>query len=145
MNYTLVKMSEEHISQLAEIEKICFHSPWTEEGLREELTNPMAHFYVAVADKVIGYMGVIEICGEANVTNVAVLPEYRGNGIGKALVKNAIDGAKSRECEFITLEVRESNLPAINLYKSFGFQQVGVRKNFYSDPTENALLMTINF
>ncbi len=145
MNYTLVKMSEEHISQLAELEKICFHSPWTEEGLREELTNSMAHFYVAVADKVIGYMGVIEICGEANVTNVAVLPEYRGNGIGKALVKNAIDGAKNRECEFITLEVRESNLPAISLYKSFGFQQVGVRKNFYSDPTENALLMTINF
>lgn len=145
MNYTLVKMSEEHISQLAELEKICFHSPWTEEGLREELTNPRAHFYVAFTDKVIGYMGVIEICGEANVTNVAVLPEYRGNGIGKALVKNAIDGAKSRECEFITLEVRESNLPAISLYKSFGFQQVGVRKNFYSDPTENALLMTINF
>ena len=145
MNYTLVKMSEEHISQLAEIEKICFHSPWTEEGLREELTNPMAHFYVAFTDRVIGFMGVIEICGEENVTNVAVLPEYRGCGIGKALVKNAIDGAKSRKCEFITLEVRESNLPAINLYKSFGFQQVGVRKNFYSDPTENALLMTINF
>lgn len=142
MDFTLKKMSAEHIPQIAELEKECFSEPWSENALAEELTNENAHFLVAVSDKVMGYIGVQEICGEAYVTNVAVFGECRKSGIGRALLKAACDGAKSRKCDFITLEVRESNLPAILLYESEGFEKAGVRKNFYSSPTENGIIYT---
>ncbi len=145
MNYTIIPMNKSHISAVANIEKVCFASPWTEEGIAEELKNPLAHFLVAVGEEVMGYIGVHEICGEGSITNVAVLPNFRCNGIGKALVSAAINGAKERNCEFITLEVRKSNFPAISLYSSLGFEQVGLRKNFYSSPTEDAVLMTKTF
>ncbi len=145
MNYTIIPMDKSHISDIANIEKTCFASPWTEEGLAEEFENPLAHFLVAVGEEVMGYIGVHEICGEGSITNVAVLPNFRCNGIGKALVSAAIKGAKERNCEFITLEVRKSNFPAISLYSSLGFEQVGLRKNFYSSPNEDAVLMTKTF
>lgn len=145
MNYTIIPMNKSHISAVANIEKVCFASPWTEEGIAEELENSLAHFLVAVGEEVMGYIGVHEICGEGSITNVAVLPNFRCNGIGKALVSAAINGAKERNCEFITLEVRKSNFPAISLYSSLGFEQVGLRKNFYSSPTEDAVLMTKTF
>ena len=145
MNYTIIPMNKSHISAVANIEKVCFASPWTEEGIAEELKNPLAHFLVAVGEEVMGYIGVHEICGEGSITNVAVLPNFRCNGIGKALVSAAINGAKERNCEFITLEVRKSNFPAISLYSSLGFEQVGLRKNFYSSPNEDAVLMTKTF
>ena len=93
----------------------------------------------------MGYIGVQEICGEAYITNIAVFVEYRNQGIGRNLLKKAVDGAKSRNCEFITLEVRESNESAISLYKSEGFEVAGVRKNFYTDPTENGIIYTKYF
>ena len=145
MNYTIIPMNKSHISAVANIEKVCFASPWTEEGIAEELKNPLAHFLVAVGEEVMGYIGVHEICGEGSITNVAVLPNFRCNGIGKALVSAAINGAKERNCEFITLEVRKSNFPAISLYSFLGFEQVGLRKNFYSSPNEDAVLMTKTF
>jgi [ribosomal protein S18]-alanine N-acetyltransferase len=145
MNYTIIPMDKSHISAVANIEKVCFASPWTEEGIAEELKNPLAHFLVAVGEEVMGYIGVHEICGEGSITNVAVLPNFRCKGIGKALVSAAIKGAKERNCEFITLEVRKSNFPAISLYSSLGFEQVGLRKNFYSSPNEDAVLMTKTF
>lgn len=145
MNYTIIPMDKSHISVVANIEKVCFASPWTEEGIAEELENPLAHFLVAVGEEVMGYIGVHEICGEGSITNVAVLPNFRCNGIGKALVSAAINGAKERNCEFITLEVRKSNFPAISLYSSLGFEQVGLRKNFYSSSNEDAVLMTKTF
>ena len=145
MNYTIIPMNKSHISAVANIEKVCFASPWTEEGIAEELKNPLAHFLVAVGEEVMGYIGVHEICGEGSITNVAVMPNFRCKGIGKALVSAAIKGAKERNCEFITLEVRKSNFPAISLYSSLGFEQVGLRKNFYSSPNEDAVLMTKTF
>lgn len=145
MEFTLKKMNAEHISQIAILEKECFSEPWSESALSEELTNENSHFLVAVSDEVMGYIGVQEICGEAYITNVAVFGEYRKLGIGRALIKAACDGAKSRNCEFITLEVRESNVPAIMLYESEGFERAGVRKNFYSSPTENGVIYTKYF
>ena len=145
MEIILKRMSEEHITQIAEIEKECFSEPWSENSLREELKNDNSHFLVAEADKVTGYIGVQEICGEAYITNVAVFKEFRKSGVGRALLKAACDGAKSRNCEFITLEVRESNLPAIALYESEGFEKAGTRKNFYSSPTENGIIYTKYF
>lgn len=145
MNYTIIPINKSHISAVANIEKVCFASPWTEEGIAEELENSLAHFLVAVGEEVMGYIGVHEICGEGSITNVAVMPNFRCKGIGKALVSAAIKGAKERNCEFITLEVRKSNFPAISLYSSLGFEQVGLRKNFYSSPNEDAVLMTKTF
>ena len=139
----IVPMSEEHIAQIAELEKASFSAPWSEDGLRSELANDTAHFIVAESGgKVLGYMGAHEICGEAYITNVAVFPEYRRLGIGEALIDAATDGAKQRDCDFISLEVRISNTPAIELYKKEGYNIVGQRKNFYSNPTEDAYIMT---
>lgn len=145
MNFTLKKMEMEHIQQIAMLEKECFSEPWSENALSEELENENSHFLVAVSDEVLGYIGVQEICGEAYITNVAVFEKYRKFGIGRALLNAACDGAKGRECEFITLEVRESNAPAIKLYESEGFEKAGIRKNFYSSPTENGVIYTKYF
>ena len=136
-------MQSAHIASVAELERVSFSVPWSENGLREELRNENAHFLVALSgDKLLGYMGVHEICGEAYITNVAVFPEYRRLGIGETLIDAATHGAESRGCEFITLEVRVSNTPAIELYKKEGYNVVGQRKNFYSNPTEDAFIMT---
>ena len=145
MNFEIINMTSEHISRIADLEKECFSSPWSEKALAEELKNENSHFIVAFSDDVLGYIGVQEICGEAYITNSAVFGEYRNQGIGRSLLKKACDGAKSRNCDFITLEVRESNLPAINLYESEGFEKAGIRKNFYSSPTENGVIYTKYF
>lgn len=145
MNFEIVKMRAEHIPEIARLEAECFSQPWSENALSEELKNENSHFLVAVSDRVLGYIGVQEICGEAYITNVAVFSEYRKEGIGRKLLKQAGDGAESRKCDFITLEVRESNSAAISLYESEGFEKAGVRKNFYSSPTENGIIYTKNF
>lgn len=145
MNFTIEKMRAEHIPQIATLETECFSQPWSENALADELKNENSHFLVAVCDGVMGYIGVQEICGEAYITNVAVFEKYRKLGIGRALIKAACSGAESRKCEFITLEVRESNQPAIALYESEGFEKAGIRKNFYSSPTENGVIYTKYF
>lgn len=137
-------MRENHLSAVAALETVCFAAPWTREGLAEELRNPQAHFLVAeVHRETAGYIGVQEICGEGYVANVAVLPEYRRQGIGARLVRAAVDGARVRGCDFLSLEVRVGNEAAIRLYEKLGFRVQGRRKNFYRDPTEDALIYTI--
>ena len=139
----IVPMEEKHIADIAEIERLCFSLPWSENALRDELTNENAHFLTALTfGRVSGYIGIIEICGEADITNVAVHPDLRRFGIGKKLLDTAENEAVQRNCESITLEVRESNMAAISLYSSSGYEAVGIRKNFYEKPTENAVLMT---
>lgn len=145
MDFNIIPMKKEHIDAIVNIEETCFSNPWTKEGIEEELANPQAHFMVALIPPVAGYIGVQEICGEAYITNVAVIPEYRNKGIGKALVTAAVNGAGERKCEFITLEVRKSNAAAIKLYESLGFKVAGMRKNFYKNPQEDALLYTLYF
>lgn len=136
-------MKEKHIAEIAEIERLCFSLPWSENALKDELTNENAHFLTALTfGRVSGYIGVIEICGEADITNVAVHPDFRRFGIGRKLLDTAENEASKRKCESITLEVRESNTAAINLYSGNGYNQIGIRKNFYEKPTENAVLMT---
>ena len=145
MNFEIQKMTSAHLTEVAKLETECFSSPWSENALAAELENENSHFLVAVSGTVLGYIGVQEICGEAYITNVAVFGQHRKSGIGRALLNEACAGAKSRGCEFITLEVRESNAPAIRLYETEGFEKVGVRKNFYSSPTENGLIYTKYF
>ena len=105
MNFTVADMSREHIAAVAELEKECFSSPWSYEGLAEELSNPLSHFLVAVSEEhgeLLGYIGVQEICGEAYITNVAVTSAARRCGVGRALLRAACGGAELRNCEFIT-------------------------------------------
>lgn len=137
-------MEEQDVSQIAELEKLCFSAPWSKNAILEELENSNAHFLVAQsAKKVLGYIGVHEVCGEAYIDNIAVQPNYRRLGIGEKLLSTAQKNAFGRGCEFITLEVRKSNEEAISLYKKLGYEIVGERKNFYTNPAENAVIMTL--
>lgn len=136
-------MTEEYIGGVVSLERECFSHPWSEKSLREELDNDQAHFLCAVADGcVAGYIGVQEIVGEAYITNVAVSEKFRRRGIAEKLLEEAERGAIKRGCVLITLEVRASNAPAKARYKKRGFKEVGTRKNFYSDPREDAEIMT---
>jgi len=143
MNYAIVPMNSTHIDALAGLEKQCFSSPWSAKSLAEELENPLAHFLAAeLAGETAGYIGVQEIIGECYITSIAVAPDHRRKGIAQALISAAETGAKERGCDFITLEVRPSNKAAIALYEKNGYEAAGERKNFYTKPQEDALIMT---
>ena len=138
---TVVPMQERHLAALAEIEKVCFHAPWSADMLREELGKGL--FLVAERDGVaVGYVGCQTVLDEGYITNVAVSPDCRRQGVGRALIGTLGSHAGAQGLAFVTLEARTSNMPAIALYENAGFQKVGVRKNFYTAPVEDALLMT---
>ncbi|BFL40359.1 ribosomal protein S18-alanine N-acetyltransferase [Agathobaculum sp. NSJ-28] len=138
---TVVPMQERHLAALAEIEKVCFHAPWSADMLREELGKGL--FLVAERDGVaVGYVGCQTVLDEGYITNVAVSPDCRRQGVGRALIGTLVSHAGAQGLAFVTLEARTSNMPAIALYENAGFQKVGVRKNFYTAPVEDALLMT---
>ena len=142
----LVKLTEAHIPQMVELEKICFSLPWTADMIRSELNNPSCLYLAAVdGDTLVGYIGVQTVLDEGYINNVAVRPEYRRRGIAAALISLLIDEARAIGLAFMTLEVRESNAPAIALYEKLGFTTVGRRKNYYEKPREDAILMTIFF
>ena len=136
-------MTEEDIPFIAALERECFSLPWTEKGLTEELSNENAVFFTAKKDgKTVGYMGLHCVLDECYIANVAVSTAERRQGIGRFLLKYAEEKAVEKNCSFISLEVRVSNEGAIALYESEGYERMGERKNFYSSPTENALIMT---
>ncbi len=140
---TIREMQETDIKAVAEIERASFSVPWTENGLKEGLQNETGRFLVAVRDDVaIGYIGANVILDEAYLNNVAVLPQHRKKGIARALLLSLISRLKAQNTAFVSLEVRNSNAPAIGLYESLGFTKRGLRKNFYSEPTEDALILT---
>lgn len=144
-NLNFEKMTEQHIKCIAELEKQSFSTPWSEVALSEELSNRFSRFFVALLNgEIVGYIGSHNVLGEVYITNVAVFPEYRCNGIGEKLIKKLIESVENEDADFITLEVRKSNVSAINLYKKCGFCTVGERKNFYEKPCEDAVLMTKN-
>lgn len=139
---TVVPMAERHLAALAEIEKTCFHAPWSEKMLREELGKGI--FLVAERDgQAVGYVGCQTVLDEGYITNVAVSPDCRRQGIGRALIEELAQRARAQGLFFVTLEARASNAPAIALYEGAGFDRVGMRKNFYTAPSEDAVLMTL--
>ena len=140
------KLKREHIEGVAKIENVCFSEPWSTGAFESEINNENAFFYIASVDNIIaGYMGFHTVLDEGYVANIAVLPEYRRQGIASALMQNAVNICKSVPLSFLSLEVRISNGAAIALYERFGFKIVGERKNFYSSPKENAYIMTLYF
>lgn len=140
MNYLL--MTSEHVAQVAALEKACFSMPWSENSITAELSNPLSLWVVAVdGNMVAGYVGSQAVMGEADMMNLAVLPSYRRQGVGRYLVSELVAKLTDREVYSLTLEVRASNEAAVKLYDSLGFVQVGRRPNYYVAPKEDALIL----
>ncbi len=138
----ITNMKPEHIDQIVQLEKLCFVDPWDEKSVAYELTNPLALWLVAEEKGVVaGYIGSQTCIDETDMMNVAVHPDFRRRGIAGNLVSALIEGLKEKGSLRLTLEVRESNAAAIALYDSLGFTQVGLRKNYYRHPKENALIL----
>lgn len=143
MEFRIVDVSAEHIRQIEEIERDCFSRPWTAEQLKSQMRDAQHEFIAAVSDgRVLGYVGLMYVLDEGYISNVAVHPDARRQGIGDTLIDAFAAKAAELELAFLTLEVRESNAPAIALYAKHGFHPVGKRKNYYDAPKEDAVLMT---
>jgi ribosomal-protein-alanine N-acetyltransferase len=135
----IVRMNESHVSAVAELERQNFSEPWPDIAVRGELTNKLALWLVALEDgEVVGYVGSQTVLQEADMMNIAVADSHRRRGIAKMLVEELI---RQLDAYQLTLEVRASNAPAISLYEALGFRQVGLRKNYYRKPKEDALIL----
>ncbi|MBQ8545692.1 MAG: ribosomal protein S18-alanine N-acetyltransferase [Clostridia bacterium] len=129
---------------VAKIESECFSTPFKESDILEYIDNPIWHFFVAKDEgKLVGYISFTRILDECQIVNIATTKKARCKGVGTALINALLDFAKKNGVKKLFLEVRESNASAINLYKKFGFLAVGVSKNHYSLPVENAILMNL--
>lgn len=144
MTYTITLMTYDDVPQVAAIERQCFPDPWSERMLREHLDNQCAAALVARGEDgmILGYGGLLVVLDEGYITNIAVAESCRRKGLGRAMLSALIDHCRESGASFLTLEVRQSNAPAIALYESMGFLPEGRRKNFYRQPTEDAILMT---
>lgn len=140
-------MTEGDIPSVVGIEEEAFPIPWTQEIFEHEMNgNNYAHYVVAVEDDtVIGHCGMWIVLDECHITNVAVRKRLRGQGIGEGLMREAVRLCNEMKVKLMTLEVRVSNRTAQNLYRKMGFQDGGIRKNYYSDDREDALVMWVEF
>ena len=147
MHVRIVPMTADHLDEVAELERVCFTAPWSRNMLAEELDNYLSAFLVALDDNdnVAGYAGLQAVLDEGYITNVAVRPDCRRQGIAGKLLQVFLDFAKGNHLAFLSLEVRASNYDAIALYGSRGFRSVGRRKNYYEHPREDAIIMTKEF
>lgn len=132
------RFTDDYVSAVAEIEKSCFSNPWNETAIKAELENHCSEIYIAVENGIAaGYANIYTVLDEMDIVRVAVHPDFRRQGIAKAILEFALKNKHGA----VYLDVRESNHPAISLYKSLGFADTGIRKNYYTNPTENAILM----
>lgn len=135
-------MTISDIPAVSEIEKRSFSLPWSEKSFEESIGLSHAIFLVAEKkQQILGYCGMYQVFDEGDITNIAVLPEYRGMGIAGRLLETLFGYSVEKGIADITLEVRESNESAIHLYEKYGFERVGIRKNFYEKPVEHAVIM----
>lgn len=138
----ITKMIQCHVPQIAELEKLCFNDPWSENSIASELDNRLSCWLVALdGDQVVGYVGSQTVLGETDMMNIAIHPDYRKQGIATALISALIKALIERNSHSLMLEVRSSNEPAKSLYLKMGFEVVGIRKNYYRNPREDALIL----
>ena len=136
------KMTREHVPQVARLEEICFSDPWSEKSVASELENELSLWLVALeGDTLAGYVGSQTVLGETDMMNVAVHPDFRRQGVGESLILSLVEELKALDSHSLTLEVRASNAPARSLYEKLGFSQVGLRKNYYRNPREDACIL----
>lgn len=142
MEIKIEAMTLNHVDHVLEISKESFPISWSRNSFINEIKNPLAHYLVAIFDtKVVGFVGVWIVVGEANITNIAVSNSFRGKGIGNLLMENIINLCKENHTKDMNLEVRASNITAQNLYEKFGFVKETVRKKYYEDNKEDAIIM----
>lgn len=139
-------MEPKHTSSVAELEKLCFTVPWSEQAFLDELTQNPAARYIVLLDKVnpahvIAYGGYWKIFDEGHITNIAVHPDWRNQKAATYLMCQMMQFAQAEGIKDMTLEVRTSNLPAQAVYRKLGFQNEGLRKNYYEDTGEDAIIM----
>ena len=135
-------LRQKYIKDMSAIEIECFDDPWSEEMLAGELTNPLAFYIIALdGDRVVGYAGMHEVLDEGYITNIAVTADYRRQGIGGALIEHLFDECRDNGIDYITLEVRESNLGAQALYENKGFEKCGRRVKYYGGE-EDAIIFS---
>ena len=138
----IIPMNESHVAQVAALEKRCFSDPWSENSVASELENPLSLWLIAEEDgAVCGYVGSQTVLDETDMMNIAAHPDCRRKGIAAALITELVSRLKARGSRVLRLEVRESNFSAIALYEALGFTQLGLRKNYYRNPKENALIL----
>ena len=144
MEYRIIDTTEAQLGQIEKIEQQCFSCPWTLDQLRSQLSDERHVFLAAVAENgaVLGYVGMMFVLDEGYISNVAVAPDFRRQGVADALIAALMRRAEERRLAFVTLEVRAGNEPAKALYSKHGFVPVGRRKNYYDLPKEDAILMT---
>ena len=140
----LRRMMEKDVEKVAQMEKQIFSTPWSKESFIESLKQSYSYFFVACEEEIVGYCGVHNLGGDGEITNVAVSEACRGQKIATKLLEYAMEQTMEEGVEAFTLEVRASNMPAIRLYENLGFVNGGVRKNFYENPTEDAIIMWKN-
>ncbi|MBR6596093.1 MAG: ribosomal protein S18-alanine N-acetyltransferase [Oscillospiraceae bacterium] len=135
-------MRDAHVPAIAEIEKLCFNDPWSERSIASELDNRLSLWLVALeGERVVAYVGSQSVLGETDMMNIAVHPDYRRQGIAERLVTSLVEALKEKGNYSLMLEVRASNDPAKALYEKLGFTQVGLRKNYYRNPREDACIL----
>ena len=144
METTLRKMTIDDVKSLFAIEKECFTDPWSENMVRDLVDICWDEVCVLEAETILGYINYRFIAGEGELMRIAVLPEYRGHGYSKILMDVMMESAAKNQITDLTLEVRAGNEPAIGLYKAYGFVSEAVRKNYYHNPTEDALIMWVH-
>ncbi len=139
----VVRMTLSDLPEVLEVEHLSYPTPWSRRAFVSELSeNAYAHYLAAKSNgRLIGYVGMWLVLDEAHITNVAVHPSFRSQGVGRLLMETAIHLTEEHGCRSITLEVRRSNLVAQSLYRSLGFQMTGLRKGYYTDNGEDALIM----
>lgn len=136
------RMNASHVPAVAEIEKLCFNDPWSENAIAGELQNNLSLWLVAIEHGVVaGYVGSQTVLGWTDMMNIAVHPDFRRKGIGEALVTELIHQLMEAGNECLTLEVRVSNTPAQSMYTKLGFVEVGRRPRYYHNPREDALIL----
>lgn len=142
-------LSETDLDEVVEIEKLCFGTPWSRALFSEELKQTEICFWTKGTTmtgnpRVAGYMGFWKAVDEAHITNIAVRPEFRRQGLARRLVRAVLKQAAELHCVRATLEVRPSNVAALHLYESLGFSGVALRPRYYVDNAEDALIMWKN-
>ena len=144
MDYRIIDTTQTQLEQIEKIEQQCFSCPWTLDQLRSQLSDDRHVFLAAVAESgtVLGYVGMMFVLDEGYISNVAVAPDFRRQGVADALISALMTRAEELNLAFVTLEVRAGNEPAKALYAKHGFVPVGRRKNYYDLPKEDAILMT---
>lgn len=142
--YRIREMNKADCAMVHQVEQQCFSDPWSLESIEQSFHNSSSHYFVALEnDIIVGFIGLLIAIPESDIINVAVLPEFTGKGIGKHLVEKALVFLKQNKVNKVYLEVRASNQRAVALYGRFEFKPVGIRKQYYGNPIEDAIVMCL--